>query len=236
MIDCGNARRFRGALNHRHFARHRAGLPRCFFQNGWGGRQLEKLKHLRDLVFGLPAEILVAQTMDATGMLFTERQDLLLVERPTFNLLLGRQPQPKIPVASRIEALRTHRHRKWVTDDVEEMRVGKMLEDEIQKLRVGVLEGLLVADPEQFGFLLGREERRADFHQSLLHGQEILARALLATEQVSASFHGVTQPEVRVPRVGVKWLGPGELVESPDDVRFMGDKDLRVQVQHPDQL
>ncbi len=226
----------RGAWNHRHFTNRRAGLPRRFLQHARVGWELEKLKQSREFRLSVIAEVLIAQGMDATGQALAQRHDLLLVERPSLHLLLERQPQPKIPIASLVEARRTHRHRERVADDVQKMRVGEVLDDEGHELRIGVLKWLLVADPEEFGFLLRRQERRPAFHQSLLDRQEIFARTLLATEQVGANVQGVTQAEVRVPRMGLKWLVPGKLEERPDDVGFMRNEDLRMQVQHPDQL
>jgi hypothetical protein len=57
-----------------------------------------------------------------------------------------------------------------------------VLEDEGHQLRISVLERLLVADPKEFGFRLGRQERRAAFHEPLLDGQQILAWASLPAE------------------------------------------------------
>jgi hypothetical protein len=44
------------------------------------------------------------------------------------------------------------------------------------------LEWLLVTDPKQFTFRLGRKKRRAAFHEPLLDGEEILAWASLPAE------------------------------------------------------
>src|ERR1700754_603586 len=123
-----------------------------------------------------------------------------------------------------------------MTDDVQEVRVGEVLEDESHQIRIGVLERLLVADPKKFGFCLGRQERGSGFHEPLLDGQEVLARTSLPAEQVSAAFQGVTKTAVRIPRMGLKRLIVGELVEGPNDVRFVGNENLRVQVQKSDQM
>jgi hypothetical protein len=68
--------------------------------------------------------------MDAVGQLLTKGQNLLLVEGPSFDLLSEIKTVPKIPAEDLVEASRADRHRKWMTDDVQEMRVGKVLEDE----------------------------------------------------------------------------------------------------------
>ena len=174
--------------------------------------------------------------MHASRLVLAKGQNLPLVEGPPFDLFLERETQPEIPVASLIETRRTFRDRKRMPDDVKKAGIVKMLENEIQKLRIRVLEGLFIPDPKQPRFLLGRQERRAHFHQALLHGEEIVARRLLVTKQAPAGFQGMLQPYSGIPRVALKRLVPEELKERPDDIRFMGNEGARVQVQHPDQM
>jgi hypothetical protein len=57
-----------------------------------------------------------------------------------------------------------------MTHDVQEVRIGKVLEHEGHELRIGVLERLLVADPRKSGFCLGLQERGTRFHEPLLDG------------------------------------------------------------------
>ena len=81
------------------------GLPRCFFEQVRGRRQLEEAKYSRQFLSGLFAQVLIPKTVNTVRQLLAKLKDSLLVEGPPFDLLLESKSQPKIPVSPLIEAI-----------------------------------------------------------------------------------------------------------------------------------
>jgi hypothetical protein len=158
------------------------------------------------------------------------------MEGPALHFFRRGKPEPEIAIGRFIEPVGTGRHDEGMADNVQKTGFGEVFQQKGEHDRVGVLHGLFVPHPTQIRFLLGGQPGGAFFHQFPLRGQVVLQRRGFAPEQVTGQCQGGLQAAVGIPLV--RRIRPAlmELKQNPGNVRFVGNEDLRMQVQDSDQL
>ena len=193
--------------------------------NSVGHVEPKKVKYLPHLFDGILAKLLEFETQERDGFTFAGLQHPLLVNGPALQYCRRRF----MPITGRAlevlcGVLLAGHDRVGISNNVKVPGVGKILLDEGTDLRVAVLHGLFIANPDRgFGMRLRIQSQPEMFLNQIKHLADRHAtssRGPGALKNTGRRFKSAPHAYRTVPGVSSKFLRPTLLclVKNPDDV------------------